>query len=251
MRGVRGLVVVIVSVAVVGFVVLAARSSPDRVTVLLLNGADGLRRQYEELAARLSARGFIAVLGCWYDKSPSSRAPDAIDCPNGPAWKGMNLASVADVDALAAATRDVPGVDADQIVVAGHSAGGGVALLRAGLESTTEPVISSSGLLAPTLASSSTDLYAIDHVATIRVPVFVIHGTADPICPVEQARAFVAALEAAGNPAETLYLDAPANHAFPFQGEACGDEPDVALSDRYVREVVAWIEALPSRGGRR
>ena len=220
-------------------------------SVMILNGADGLRRQYEDLAARFSARGYIAVVGCWYDKSAASRAPDAIDCPNGPAWKGMNAASVADVDALVAAIRDVPGIDAEQIVLVGHSAGGGVALLRAGLENTNEPVVSSSGLLARTPGSSATDLYAIDHAATIRVPVFVIHGTADPICPLEQAQAFVAALTRAGNPPKTLYLDAPANHAFPFQGEACGDDPAIALSDRYVREVVDWMATLPSRNGRR
>jgi dienelactone hydrolase len=215
-------------------------------TVLVLGGADGFRRQYEDLAARLAASGhLIAVAGCWFDGSSGNRMPDAIDCTNGPDFKGMSAASVADVDALVAATRDVPGVAPDDLVLAGHSAGGGVALLRAGLEPTTEPVASSAGLLAPTLRSSPTDLYAIDYVGTIRVPVFVAHSIADPICPVEQAQAFVAALTAAGNPPKTLYLAAPANHAFPFQGEACADEPDVALSERYVREVVAWIDAMP------
>jgi dienelactone hydrolase len=216
-------------------------------TVLVLSGADGLRRQYEDLAARLAASDdLIAVVGCWFDKS-APRAPDAIDCPNGPSWKGMNAVSVADVDALVAATRDVPGVAAHALAVVGHSAGGGVALLRAGLEPTTEPVVSSSGLLARTPRDTSpTDLYPIDYAATIRVPVFVIHSTGDPICPVEQAQAFAAALASAGNPPKTLYLDAPANHAFPFQGEACADQPGISLSDRYVHEVVAWITALGS-----
>jgi dienelactone hydrolase len=211
-----------------------------------------MRRQYEDLAARFAAAdSLIAVVGCWFDPSASERMPDAIDCPYGPDPKGISAASVADVDALVAAAHDVPGVDRDRLGVVGHSAGASVALVRAGLGLAPEPVVSSSGLLAPTPGSSPTDLYAIDSAGTIRVPVFVVHGAADPICPLAQVEAFVAALSAAGNPPKTLFLEPPASHAIPFQGEACADEPGVALADRFVREVVDWIATLPSPGRRR
>jgi dienelactone hydrolase len=222
-----------------------------RGTVLIVTGHDGMRRQYEDLAARFAAADhLIAVVGCWFDERGSARMPDAIDCPYGPDFKGISTASVADLDALVTATHDVPGVDRNPLVMVGHSVGASAALVRAGLEPSSEPVVSSAGLLAPTPGSSPFDLYAIDYAGTIRVPVFVIHGSADPICPLAQAEAFVAALGAAGNPPKTLFLDTPANHSIPFQGEACADEPGVALEDRFVREVVDWTATLPSPDGR-
>ncbi len=145
----------------------ATESGAAPVTVLVLHGGDGFRRLYEDLAQRYSARGFVAIAGCWFDRTEQPANADAVACSHGPQWKGMSSSSVADVDALVNAALEVPGVDPHRLVIAGHSYGAGVALLRAS-KGHVEPVISSSGFLASsplgTAVPLPTDEFAIDHV---------------------------------------------------------------------------------------
>jgi len=223
----------------------AAATSSAPITLLLLNGADGFRRTYEDLAQRFAARGFITVVGCWYDHPYDTRMSDAIDCADGPTWKGMNQQSIADLDALVAATKHVPGVDASRLVIVGHSYGGGVAALRAAF-GRTEPVVTSSGLLArdgflgiPLVG----DEFPADFARNVQSPVLVTQGRADGITPLSMAQAFVANLPPS-NPATTIYYDAPAGHAFPWQTESAPDLPGAPLGQRYVDDVSEWIGAL-------
>jgi dienelactone hydrolase len=212
-------------------------------TILLLNGGDGYRRVYETLAQRFAAQGFIVVVGCWYEHpTPLANRPDGIACVDGPAWKGMNSNSVADVDALVAAAVRVPDVDPARLAILGHSYGAGVALLRAA-NGRPEPVVSSSGFVARAPSRSGglpTDEYAAEHAGSITAPVFVIHGVADPITPIGQAQALVASMPA-GNPAVTDYFVAPASHGFPWQTEPLSNRPGEPMSQRYVEDVSAWL----------
>lgn len=222
----------------------ASTAGRPSITVLILPGGDGLRRMYEDLAQRFANAGFIAVLGAWYEHDEESCAADAIHCVDAPPFTGMNADTVRYIDALVAATDDARGVRADRVVLVGHSYGAGVALLRAA-GGRPEPVVSSSGLVSRVAIPASplpTDQFAADVAGSIRVPVLVVDGEADPITPPAMADAFVAAMPA-DNPATTVRYVPPAGHALPWQSESLPDRPGVPLSSRFVEDVGAWIRA--------
>jgi dienelactone hydrolase len=206
-------------------------------TVVILHGGDGFRRMYEDLARRYAAQGFIAVTGCWFQASGPPPNADEINCEQAPTWKGMNSTSVADADALVTAAKEVPGVDPSRLVVAGHSYGAGVALLRAAVGH-DEPVVASSGFLAPaplgTAVPLPTDQFATEHAAQIHAPVLIVHAATgyDFITPPGQAWALFNALGAAGHPATLDYLAAPAGHAFPWQAP---------FDSQYLTAATNWI----------
>jgi dienelactone hydrolase len=214
-------------------------------TLLILNGGDGFRSLYETLAERFAAQGFLVIVGCWYEHpTPLAQRANGIACVNGPSWKGMNSSSVADLNALVDAAKLVPGVDPTQFAILGHSYGAGVALLRAATGH-DEPVISSSGFVArfPTYDGGLPyDQYAAEVARSIHAPVLVVHGRADPITPIGQAQALVAALPSA-NPATTDYFMAPASHGLPWQIEQLNDRPGEPMWQRYIEDISFWVHA--------
>lgn len=214
-------------------------------TLLILNGGDGFRNLYETLAQRFAAQGFIVIVGCWYEHpTPLAQRANGIACVNGPSWKGMNAGSVADLDALVSAAGLVPDVDPARLAILGHSYGAGVALLRAA-NGHNEPVISSAGFVAryPTYDGGlPTDEYATEVAGSINAPVFVIHGMVDPITPVGQAHALVAALRSR-NPATVDYFVAPASHGFPWQTEQLNNRPGAPMWQRYIEDISFWAHA--------
>jgi dienelactone hydrolase len=227
----------IVSMSVYRPAVVALDTGRPRVTVLILHGGDGFRRLYEDLAQRYAAQGFIAIAGCWFQADGPPPNADEISCRQGPSWKGMNSSSVADVDALVAAAGQVPGVDPSRLVVAGHSYGAGVALLRAAAGH-DEPVVASSGFVASSPLGTAiplpTDDFATNHAAAIHAPVLILHAATgiDFITPPGQAHALADALAAAGHPAATVYFASPAGHAFPWQAP---------FDTLYTADAAAWI----------
>lgn len=222
---------------------------PNADTVLILNGADGFRRIYEDLAARIAAAGHVAVVGCWYEKPAAEQAGDAVACVHGPTFQGARAASVADLDALVAATLGVSGIDPARLVVLGHSYGAAVALLRAS-GGATEPVAGTSGLYAgdppPAAPPLPTDVFAVDVASTIAVPVLIVHGEGDAIVPVGQADALVAALTAAGHAPTFSRLASPATHDLPWQ-DALLPEPDypagTTVAAQVLADVLSWLAA--------
>jgi dienelactone hydrolase len=219
--------------------VIALDANEPATTVVILHGGDGFRRLYEDLAQRYAAQGFIAVTGCWFQADGPPPNADEITCQQAPTWKGMNATSAVDVDAVVQAAREVPGVDPNRLVVAGHSYGAGAALLRAAAGH-DEPVIVSSGFVAPSPLGTAiplpTDQFATDHAAQIHAPVLIVHaGTGyDFITPPGQASALANALAAAGHPAVLDFLPAPAGHAFPWQSP---------FDAQYLTTATNWIHA--------
>ncbi len=210
-------------------------------SALVLHGNDGLRQQYERLAARLARSGVVGIVGCWFDRPEQlmSDAPDAISCARGPTFKGA-WRGIPDLDALVAAARQVPDVDPTRLVLFGHSYGATVALDRA-TAGAIEPVVSTAGLLAraPQGVAPPTagDVLPADPgmPELIDVPVMLAHGAADPIVPIGQAQALAALLTAEGNPPVTHFYGAPAGHSFPFTG---------APAARFVADAIAWVATL-------
>ena len=71
--------------------------------------------------------------------------------------------------------------------------------------------------------SAYLDASPVQHVSATTPPALLLHGTADPLVPIEQAEVFAAALEKAGVPVELLRM-AGAGHA------DFGPEPDKVLA---------------------
>jgi phospholipase/carboxylesterase len=106
-------------------------------------------------------------------------------------------ASQALVEALIARERD-RGIAATRIVLAGFSQGGAIAL-HAGLRH-TQPL---AGVLAlSTYLPLASTLAAERSEANRDAPVFLAHGTHDPMIGIDRARASRAALEALGYPVQ-------------------------------------------------
>ncbi len=115
------------------------------------------------------------------------------------------------------------GVAAARIVLAGFSQGGAIALY-AGLRHTARLA----GILALSTYLVQADKLPIEAAAANRdVPIFMAHGTADPIVRFEWGLASRRALEANGNPVEW--------HEYPIEHSVCLEE---------VRAVGAWLARL-------
>lgn len=118
-------------------------------TLLVLHGGSGLRTPYEDLAARLAGSGFLTVVGCWSDDAHALWESPDVSCSGGPTFKGSSTPVAADVEALVAATLQVPGAeDPGRLVLVGHSYGAAAAFVRAAELGATEPIVSVAGLLA-------------------------------------------------------------------------------------------------------
>ena len=123
------------------------------------------------------------------------------------------------------------GIAADRLVLAGFSQGGAIAL-HAGLRH-TEPLAGILALstylpLAETLDRESAD-------ANDRVPVFMAHGTQDPVVPLALAESSRARLAARGI--------TPEWHTYPMPHSVCAEE--IAAISRWL---VARFESPILRG---
>jgi acetyl esterase/lipase len=207
-----------------------AGAGPWPVVALLHGGFWRATRTLElmrPLAADLAGRGFAA----WNLEYRRVGQP-------GGGWPGTCEDVAAGLDHLAGLAGRAP-LDLDRLVVAGHSAGGHLALWSAARAGLPRGAPGAAPLVAPCLAVSLAgvcDLHAgaadgigEDAVAGFlgatpdqaperyrlasprsRLPLGVgqllVHGDADTRVPVEQSRAYAAAAAAAGDPVELVEL---------------------------------------------
>jgi phospholipase/carboxylesterase len=128
--------------------------------------------------------------------------------------------SQAAIEQLVARERS-RGVDSDKIVLAGFSQGGAIAL-QTGLRH-ADPL---AGILALSTYLPLED--SLDREATLanrRTPVFMAHGTQDPLIPVALAESSRRALEARGYAVEW--------HTWPMPHSVCAEE---------VEAIATWLE---------
>ena len=117
------------------------------------------------------------------------------------------------------------GMPSERIVLAGFSQGGAIALHTA-LRSPT-PL---AGVLAlSTYLPLAATLAGERSAANASIPLFMAHGTDDPVLPLELAETSRRALEALGYVVDW--------HAYPMAHSVCMEE---------VRTIGAWLEALPA-----
>jgi len=152
-----------------------------------------------------------------------------------PAWYdilGTDLVRREDASGIRASQRAVEaliareverGTPRTRIVLAGFSQGGAIAL-HAGLRQ-AEPL---AGLIALSTYLPLGEVFAAErHAASGKVPIFMAHGTADPVVPIARGHASRDALKQLG--ADLTW------HEYPMQHSVCGDE---------VRDIAAFLRRI-------
>jgi phospholipase/carboxylesterase len=164
------------------------------------------------------------VMRAWYDIAMNdiARLPDE---------RGIR-ASQAEVEALIAREK-TRGVDASRIVLAGFSQGGAIAL-QAGLRHPERL----GGIVALSTYLPLQDSLAAEAAPANRAtPIFMGHGTQDPIVPLALAEASAAALRTHGYDVEW--------HAWPMPHSVCAEE--VQLLAEFLARVYATGRTAPAR----
>ena len=129
-------------------------------------------------------------------------------------------ASLAQVNALIDA-QIADGIPADHIILAGFSQGGAIAL-RCGL-TREEPLAGIMVLSAYLLEADRLESWA--HPISLPVPIFMGHGSEDPIVPVGLGQASAQRLQQAGHPVEW--------HTWPMPHSVCPEE--IAAIDQWLQ----------------
>jgi alpha-beta hydrolase superfamily lysophospholipase len=180
--------------------------------VLLLHGTHGFARQYVEWAVDLARGGFIAVAACWFSGGGGAGANEVtppIPCPETPPLQsGSYPEAVQFVDALAQATRTLPGARADRLALVGHSRGAGA---------TQQYLLAGGNAQAAVLHSSGYALRPWNRAAEFNLPILIMHGTADRFgenTEVGLAREFESGLRAKKKPVETAYCEGCGHNTF-------------------------------------
>jgi dienelactone hydrolase len=106
--------------------------------------------------------------------------------------------------------------DPGPVVLVGHSRGATMALLAAAHDDagTIGAVVASAALYSEHLAPGDLDELPVAVSDRVRVPVLALHGTADPLVPVDQARAW--AWLSGGHPERAEHELEGGPHALPF-----------------------------------
>jgi len=204
--------------------------------LVFLHGTHGFAREYVRLARDLAREaGLVTVAGCWFaaGQGAGTRFVTSLDCPDAPAMPAAATAeALGSVGALVAAARALPGVRPDRVAILGQSRGGGAAL---------HYVLERGGVRAAVLNSTGYPPEVVDRAGEVSAPLLIVHGTADNPADggsartaIERARAFEAALRAAGRPVEVLYFEG---------GRHNGLFADSAQYDATLRRIATFLRS--------
>ena len=179
-------------------------------TVVILHGTHGFAREYVQIARN----GMVGVAACWFAgrRGNGVRFITPIDCPDTPP-----LADASDVDRFRIARRSIDSlvrrlgtlscVRASQLVLFGHSLGGGAALdyILTHPDKVRGVTLNSSGY-PPEVTKRA--------AAEIQIPLLLLHGTADSpvdggsaLTVTRMARQLEAAMRVAHKPIEVNYYE--------------------------------------------
>lgn len=186
--------------------------------LVILHGTHGFAREYVALARDVAREaGVVAIAACWFSggRGAGVGVVTPIECPDAPPMPstGMTPEALAAVDALVGAARTLPGVRTDRVALLGHSRGAVAAVYYAlGRGSASEAP--RRGLNAVVLNSGAYPPELVARAGALSVPALLLHGTADgpaeggsEMTTVARARAFEAALVAAGKVVESEYFE--------------------------------------------
>lgn len=176
--------------------------------VVLLHGSHGFAHEYVRLAQELATSGLLGVAACWFRDGigDGRRFITPIDWPNAPPIPDpLSPEALRTVAALIQAVRSLPEVLPDRVGLFGHSRGGGAAL---------NYVLRNGDIRACVLNSARYPRQLTDLVSAVRMPILMLHGTADApsdggtaATNIEMARAFEQAALAAGKTVDAVYYE--------------------------------------------
>jgi carboxymethylenebutenolidase len=170
------------------------RSHP---AVVALHGSGGLREGWAETPASfLAGRGFAVFVLHYFDRTGTHWADAQASRDNFETW--MKTIS----DAITYAGRQ-PGVNENQIALLGFSLGAYLALSVAAVDPRVKAVVDYFGGLPQELTGRAKQL----------PPVLVLHGEADPVVPVSEARKLEQLFRQNGTPYE-MKIYPHAGHGF-------------------------------------
>lgn len=181
--------------------------------VFLLHGADGLRYRaptYRAIARDLARAGYVALLPHYFDATGPAPGVFAINPVQFLAW----MQAVA--DGMTYAAREYP-VGARRIGLLGFSLGAYLSLSVAGQDARVGAVVDCFGGLPDLFAEAAAHL----------PPTLILHGEADPVVPVSEARKLEQMLKAYGRP-YTMHLYPGQGHT--FDGRTLRDALDRVLA---------------------
>lgn len=187
--------------------------------VLMLRGVAGPNDGYTEIADRLCAAGYAALVHHW-----QARGNDPDDDT-----------LIADIRGAIAFLKARPDTDAARLAVYGYCKGGGQALIAAAACPEIHLVVAFHGFARRTQGADATHRNPIELVDRVKCPVLLLHGKDDQVSPVAAMRDLSNALERAGL-TSGIHLYDGADHGFAvsthkgFQADAARDSFDRAVS---------------------
>ena len=173
--------------------------APDdpRGAVMLLRGVAGPDSGYTEIADRLSAEGFAALVHTW-----QVRGNDVEDAP-----------LLGDIGAAIGFLKGRKELGGRKVALFGYCKGGGFAVLAAARIPDVAAVVAFHGFARRPDGATAACANPIDVVDRVRQPVLLLHGEADQLSPVGSMRELAAAFQKAGVPS-ALHVYPGADHGF-------------------------------------
>ena len=188
--------------------------------VLMLHGADGLTQrgdQYRAGARALAADGYHVGLVHYFDRTGSRWASLPAIFQNFPHWMETLR------DALTFAGGQ-PGVDASRLGVVGISLGAALSVATAAEDTRIRALVDYFGPVPEGSLQGATRL----------PPTLILHGAADPIVPVSNARSLEGFLERKAVPHEVKIYPGE-GHGFGRAAQADADRRVAAFLDRHLK----------------
>jgi alpha-beta hydrolase superfamily lysophospholipase len=181
--------------------------------IVILHGTHGFAKEYVALARRVAQNGFIGIAVCWFAgrKGAGEKYITPIDFSDAPPFvdvEGPGRFRIANytIDILLQKLGSLPNVQQDRLALFGHSRGAGAAL---------NYVMNRPGnVQAIILNSSGYPAYVTSRAELVKIPVLILHGTADnpsdggsPVTDIAMARQFEVALETVKNDVQVKYYE--------------------------------------------
>ena len=214
--------------------------------VVILHGTHGFAQEYVRLARRVASKGVVGIAACWFAgrRGAGVRFITPIDCPDAPAFVDASAVdrfgiSRQTIDSLVREIGRLNQVRTGQMVLYGHSLGGGAAL---------DYILTHPGKVqGAILNSSGYPGEVIKRVAAeVRVPILLLHGTADgpadggggsALTDITKARQFEAAIRAARKPIDVMYYEGSGHNSIFSDSTQFNDTAQRIV--RFVRSHVA------------
>lgn len=212
-----------IQMAVDSGVVHAAVATPKGAgpfpAVIILHGTHGFAEEYVQLARRMAGNGIIGIAACWFAgrRGEGTRFITPIECEDAPPLidvPGIDRFRLSrkTIDSLIRKVTTLPNVQEGHLALFGHSRGAGAALDYI----LTHP----DNVQAVILNSSGYPPEFTKRAAEVKVPVLILHGTADSpadggstFTNIGMVRQYEAALRAADKKVEIKYYEESGHNA--------------------------------------